>query len=35
MQLYHSICVVDIEYYSLNDRHKYMIVKTIEEMEDH
>ena len=35
IDLNHSICKVDIEYYSINKNHKFMIVKTIEEMEDH
>ena len=35
MNLNHSICKVDIEYYSINKKRKFLIVKTIEEMEDH
>ena len=35
INLSHSICKVDIEYYSVNKDRKFMIVKTIEEMEDH
>ena len=34
IRLKHSICHVSVEYYSTNENNKYMIVKTIEEMED-
>lgn len=29
------ICNIDIEYYSTDDKNKFLIVKTIEDIEDH